>query len=118
MSDFKVTHEQENGVCVCCPSGRLDGQGAPVFEAYCQERIAGGGQVMVLDFSGVGYVSSAGLRCLLVVAKKLQAIRGRLALCGMVPMVEEVMKISGFHTLLTIRPTRAEAVAAVTEPKA
>jgi anti-anti-sigma factor len=67
---------------------------------------------LVLDLAGVDYISSAGLRSLLVVAKKVQAANGCLVLCGLTPMVLNVMSISGFQQLLKIFVTEEEAVAA------
>jgi anti-anti-sigma factor len=112
MSDLKIDQQSENGVSVGLIKGRLDLHGAAVLESYAQQRLTAGDQRLVLDLSGVDYISSAGLRALLVVAKKVQAINGRLVLCALTPMVLNVMTISGFQQLLKICTTQAEAVTA------
>jgi stage II sporulation protein AA (anti-sigma F factor antagonist) len=65
----------------------------------------------VLDFAGLDYISSAGLRMVLVVAKRLKQESGLLVLCGMQPHVHEVFDISGFLAILNVEPTRSEALA-------
>ncbi|MCX6921794.1 MAG: STAS domain-containing protein [Verrucomicrobia bacterium] len=111
MSELKIDHKVEGGVSVCRIEGRLDGQGAAVLEAHAQQRISAGETRLVLDMSGVDYISSAGLRCLLIIAKKAQGVNGRFALCCLAPMVLNVMNLSGFQQLLKICATQEEAVA-------
>jgi anti-anti-sigma factor len=112
MSEVKIDHRVENGVCVCRIEGRMDGQGAAVIETGAHQRISAGELRLVLNLAGVDYVSSAGLRCFLVVAKKVQSVNGCLVLCGLTPLVLNVMTLSGFNQLLRICVTEEEAVAA------
>ena len=71
----------------------------------------GGAKNLVLDFAALDYISSAGLRMVLVVAKRLKGEGGQLVLSGMQPHVREVFDISGFLAILNVEPTRAEALA-------
>ena len=112
MSDMKTGHKVAGGVSVGRFDGRLDMPGAAVLETYAQQRLSAGEIRLVLDLTGVDYISSAGLRSLLIVAKKVQAVNGTLVLCGLTPMVLNVMTISGFQQLLKIYVTEEEAVAA------
>ncbi len=114
MSDLKVDHQAANGVAIGRIEGRLDLQGAAILEAYAQQRFSAGELRLVLDLAGVDYISSAGLRSLLVVAKKVQAAKGCLVLCALTPTVLNVMTLSGFHQLLKICATQPEALAAAT----
>ena len=66
---------------------------------------------LVLDFAALDYISSAGLRLVLVLAKRLKQERGRLVLCAMQPHVHEVFDISGFLAILDVQATRQEALA-------
>jgi anti-anti-sigma factor len=68
---------------------------------------------VVLDFSGLDYISSAGLRVLLGVAKKLKGSGGTLRMFGLNQSVKEVFEISGFATILSVYPSEAEALAAM-----
>lgn len=112
MSELKIDHRVTNGVSIGRIEGRLDVQGAGALETYAQQRFGAGELRLVLDLAGVDYISSAGLRSLLVVAKKAQAANGTLALCALTPMVLNVMTISGFQQLLKICATEQEAVSA------
>ena len=90
--------------------GRLDAAGAPQLEAHGRAAIDDGAKKLLFDMAGVEYISSAGLRSLLVLAKAAKATGGSLALCGLVPAVKEVMTISGFDSIL---PLAADRVAAM-----
>jgi anti-anti-sigma factor len=116
MSELKISHKVVSGVSVGGVEGRLDLQGAAVLDAYAEPRLNAGESRLVLDLTGVDYISSAGLRSLLVVAKKAQAVKGCLVLCGLTPMVLNVVNISGFQQLLKICVTEQEAVAAASVP--
>ena len=90
--------------------GELDAAGAPTLEARCKALIQEGANRLLLDFAQVEYVSSAGLRSLLVLAKAVKSAGGGLALCGLVPAVRDVMTISGFDNILPLAADRAAAL--------
>ena len=58
---------------------------------------------MIVDFSRLNFISSSGLRVLLIAAKKLSATQGKLVLCDMQEHIHEVFIISGFDQLIPIR---------------
>lgn len=91
--------------------GQINSTNAAGIEAEVLGLVAGGVRRLVLDFSALDYISSAGLRMVLVVAKRLKQEGGQLVLCGMQPHVREVFDISGFLTILNVEPGRAEALA-------
>lgn len=92
-------------------TGRLDSINAAETEAAIVAEIRGGATRLVLDCSGLTYVSSAGLRVFLVVAKRMREIGGKVALAGLVPSVKEVFAISGFLQILTVCGSRGDAIA-------
>jgi stage II sporulation protein AA (anti-sigma F factor antagonist) len=63
-----------------------------------------------VDFAGVGYISSAGLRIMLLLARRVQDVKGRLALCGMEDAVRLVFQLAGFLPLFTVRDSREASV--------
>ncbi len=93
------------------PSGRLDANNSAQFEKDMLEVLDRSPHGMVMDFSELGYVSSAGLRVVLLAAKKVKAAGGTFVLCGLSPSVSEVFKISGFLSILTVVPDRGAALA-------
>ncbi len=81
-------------------SGRLDTNSSPALEAELKQSV-GGIKELIFDFSGVEYISSAGLRVLLA-AQKVMNRQGSMKLIGVNDDVMEVFEITGFSDILTI----------------
>ena len=90
--------------------GKLDVVAAKEFEARLSAHINGPQSLIVLDFSGCDYISSAGLRGVLIGAKKSKAAQTTLVLTGMNAMVREVFRVSGFDKMLSIEPDVSAAL--------
>lgn len=102
---MKIESEQIGGTTVIRAAGRLDGTATAGFEqAVTQAMEAGGNPRVVIDMAGVEYVSSAGLRSLLVAAKRARSEGRSLGIAALTPVVREVFEISGFATII---PTHA-----------
>ena len=102
------------GLTVAAPVGRLDHAGAEEFQRFLApllEACVDGRGRIVLDFSGVDYVSSLGLRVLMLAAKQVKAQRGEIVIAGMQPVVREIFEISRFNFLFGSFPTLREAIA-------
>ena len=102
-------------VVVLAVSGRIDHATAEAFKADLAPhlaRCAAGQDSVVLDVAGVDYVSSAGLRVLMLAAKQAKAQQGYLALAALQPLVLEILEISKFTLVLRIEPSVRDAVAA------
>lgn len=80
--------------------GRLDTTTSPQLEAELKQSI-GGMKELIFDFSGVEYISSAGLRVLLA-AQKVMNRQGSMKLTGVNDNVFEVFEITGFIDILTL----------------
>ncbi|MEJ0019226.1 MAG: STAS domain-containing protein [Acetobacteraceae bacterium] len=87
---------------VVAPTGRLDGPAAPDFLKAVTKATAAGAAHLMIDFSEVSYISSAGLRVILIAAKTLAARGGRLALCSLGPQVARVIELSDFAVLANL----------------
>lgn len=111
---MEIREEQQDTVTIVTPVGRLDSASAPALDERLAAMVAGGARRVVVDFSQVEYISSAGLRVMLVLAKKLKDGHGALALCGMLDTVREVFNLAGFLRLFTIEAARSAAVTRVT----
>jgi anti-anti-sigma factor len=105
-----ISDTQEGGVIVVSPNGRIDSTTSATLERHLQELAAAGQRLVVVDFTGVDYISSAGLRVMLALAKRGRDQKGRVALFGMNDSVRQVFELAGFAALFTIAPTRAEAL--------
>lgn len=106
-----ITTETTASATIVSIEGQINSANATAMEAQVQAIIDGGARGLVFDFSALDYISSAGLRMVLVVAKRLKGEGGQLVLSGMQPHVREVFDISGFLAILNVEPTRAEALA-------
>jgi len=93
------TGKNKNALIVSV-KGRMDVLSAPEFEKKIGEWIEEGEINFVIDFSGLVFISSAGLRSLLITAKKLEAKKGWIALTSPKDVVKKIFEISGFHSLI------------------
>lgn len=111
MSDDAHSDLVEDGRIIVRVRGKLDVVACKAFEARLSAHIEAPQPLMVLDFSGCDYISSAGLRSILIAAKKCKASAKTLVLAGMNPTVREVFRVSGFDRMLDIEPDVASALA-------
>ena len=110
--NIEVAEERDGDVLVLLPVGRLDSGNARSFESIVMDFISSGERHLVIDFSRLDFISSSGLRVLLIAAKALKAGEGTIVLCSMKNHIEEVFRISGFHRILPIKPSREGALEA------
>ena len=91
-------------------SGRMDATTAPEFEKFCQESLQQGESAFVADLAGLEYMSSAGLRSILIVGKKLKSVGGSLSFSSLTPNVAHVFSISGFGSLFAVHDSLEHAL--------
>jgi anti-anti-sigma factor len=96
---MKVQGKKEEGVVTISVEGKIDGATAPDLEGPLVEWLDQGETKIILDLQEVYYISSAGLRVVLLGAKRLQN-KGRLVLAGLKPEVKEIFEMAGFDTIL------------------
>lgn len=102
--------EYDDAVLVLNPLGRIDGTNAKAFEEAMLARIEAGDSNILMNFEGVNYISSAGLRVLLMAAKRSSQSGGQLALCSVQDHIQEVFKFSGFADIIPIHEDRGSAL--------
>jgi len=101
---------------VVTSTGRLDHDNCEAFRAGLQPHLAHAAasrQRIVLDLSGLEYVSSAGLRCFMLAAKEARASGGKIVLAALRPVVAEIFQISRFDMVFEIFPSVREALDAL-----
>lgn len=108
-----IVRDKDGDVAVFRLSGRFDSNAAATAEAELGIGGDGGTMRVAMDLSGLDYISSAGLRVLLVTARKIQQASGKLALFGLKTEVRQVFAVSGFDTIISIQPDAAAAIAHV-----
>ena len=102
-------------VLVATATGRIDFAGAQVLEGALAPALAPDGPVrgIVIDLAGVDYISSVGLRVLMVAAKAMRARKASIAVASLQPVVAEIFEISRFHHVVDVRGSVRDAIAAV-----
>ena len=108
-----VTENREDDVLVLRVDGRLDAASSPLLERKVNSVIEGGQAKLIFNFERVSYLSSAGMRLLLAVSKKLAEKQGRMIVAAVGSEVMEVMKMAGFDQLLEFASTESEALTAL-----
>ncbi len=96
--------------------GRLDQDTCDGFRGDLMghvESAARDGGAIVLDLSGMEYVSSAGLRCFMLASRQAKAQQGKIFVAALQPMVREIFEISHFNLVFQVFPTVREALGAV-----
>ena len=90
--------------------GRLDTVSSDGLRSKIEGLMDRGERQQVLDFSGLNYISSSGLRVLLTAAKRVKAVNGKLALVSLNRQNQTVFEIAGFSTVFTVYQSQEEAV--------
>ncbi len=90
--------------------GRIDTTNFSEFEKPIMTLIEGGCSKIILDCSGLNYISSSGLRVFLIIQKKMKADKGNFILCSLQPGIKEIFDISGFSTIFPIFPDKESAI--------
>ena len=114
---MELTERRAGKAVVVVPVGRIDMGTAEQLKGRLIPLVADAaqkGEVVVLDFAGVDYISSAGLRVLMLAAKEAKASGGKIAIAALQPLVNEIFEISRFNKVLACHAGVDEAIAALT----
>jgi anti-anti-sigma factor len=107
---LNINLEKINQKMIVRIDGRIDASSSSILERKLHALIEEDHNYLLLDFSKVNYLSSAGLRVLLSTAKQLKAKKGFLVIFSVLDEVEEIIKMAGFDRILTILPAEKEAL--------
>ena len=107
---MQISVKTTNEVKVLAFEGRLDTQTSPDAQQQLTRLIEEGETKILVNLEKLDYISSAGLRVLLVVAKQLKTTDGELRICSLNEVVKEIFDISGFDMILPISASESEAL--------
>ena len=107
-----VKWRREAGVTVASVLGRIDNASAGDFQSLVEGGLKADDNVLVVDMEKVAFMSSAGLRACLILAR---GFAGEFALCSLTELNREVVAISGFDQLIDVYQSQAGAVQALGE---
>ena len=107
-----ISVRETSGVSVMDFTGNLDTNTSPAAESVVNQLLEGGSEKIIFNFMNLNYISSSGLRILLSTAKKMKTSGGKMMVCNLNDMVQEVFDISGFAAILDLASNEEEALAA------
>ena len=110
---MQITTTNEAGASVIRVEGSMDAISVAEFDAEWKKVIEEGSTRVVVEMGGLDYISSAGLRGILMLAKTTKMKGVALAFAGMRDMVSDMFKLSGFLTILSVHPDVPSALAAL-----
>ena len=111
---MQIDTRQFADATVAAPQGRIDHRSAAGFESALAPLVADAATrrgALVIDFAGVDYVSSVGLRVLMVASRQMRAAEATLAVAAPQSVVAEIFAISRFDKVLTVCSTLDDALA-------
>lgn len=107
---MKITTSKSGAAYVVKVEDRMDAQSGPELERECGRLIDEGGTLLVIDFASLNYISSAGLRSVLVVGKRIEGKGGSLRVCSLKGIVKTVFEVAGFTAIFPVFESVEQAV--------
>ena len=106
---MEVSENKTGNYLVINLSGRLDSSNYGELEKKLTGFIESGEEQIVVDCSGLIYISSSGLRVLLMALKKITSVKGKFYLCCLQDNIREIFDIAGFSSIFKLFDTVEEA---------
>jgi anti-anti-sigma factor len=106
-----IQNHKTGAVIVVALKGRMDAGTSKAVEDHLLKLIEGGERKLVVDFAQLDYISSVGLRVLILAQKKSKPLGGIVGVCSLQPAIKQVFDVAGFTQLFKVFPSRDEAVA-------
>ena len=108
---MEITQEKIGTITAVALKGRMDAGTSKSVEDHLLKLIDGGEHRLVVDFTQLDYISSVGLRVLILASKKVKPLQGSIVVCSLQPTIKQVFEVAGFTTIFKVYPTRDDAVA-------
>ena len=104
-------HESHSGdATIVALSGKLDAATTPAVEVRLLALVREGKKFLALDFSGVTYLASSGLRMLLILTREINSLEGRLILCNLDQTMSDTLEVTGFLPYFRLAASTEEAL--------
>lgn len=107
---MEIDFDEHDGICVADLSGRLDAVNSSKAENLIRKKVEEGVNKIVFNLENLEYISSAGLRVLLIASKLLRKSNGSTVVCCLNENVSKVFDISGFSSVIKVENTLDEAL--------
>jgi anti-anti-sigma factor len=107
---MEIEETRDGEIVILAPHGKLDTAAEAAFERKLKDLLAAQARYIVVDFAKVEYVSGGALRALLLITRRLTPRGGRMVLCRLSDVVLQAFTIAGLDRVLSIVPSRDDAV--------
>lgn len=107
---MNIIEENKNEITILHIEGRLDASTSNDLNTKALGIIEAGKTKLIFDFKAMDYLSSAGMRVLLGVSKKIKSVNGKFIVCSLTKEVLEIIKIAGFQQILHITDNEEKAL--------
>jgi len=111
--DIDIKWGRKGGIVIAMLVGRFSGANADLFERMLDNGVDPSDQALILDFEHVTFLSSAGLRVALTIAKKFSEPEKKYAICALQEGVRDIVEVSGFDKIIPVYASQAAAVEAM-----
>jgi anti-anti-sigma factor len=99
---MEIKKKKEQGILIVSVNGRLDALSSPDFDKKIGQIMDEGESSLIFEMNELYYISSAGLRSFLMIAKKIKGTSGKIALVSLQDIVKQVFEVSGFNQIIPI----------------
>jgi len=110
---MEIRERRDGDFIILSPAGRIDNDSSAAFQQKLLSCIGAPAARVVVDLSGVEFISSAGLGALMTAAKQAKASQARIGVAALRPVVQEIFTISRFGHVVRVFATPADAMAAL-----
>ncbi len=107
---MEITRKKSEPAEIIMVKGRIDAQSSCILDENLMEAIESGSDKIIINMNEVDYISSSGLRVMLLALKKVRLSEGDIKLSGLKPFVMDVFVVSGFKNIFNIYNTDNEAL--------
>jgi len=107
---MEIVQKQQDGFVIVSIKGRLDADSSGDAEKDLDVLLRGNKSRILFDLSEMEYLSSAGLRVILGVAKAIMQMEGNMVLCALTPFIREIFFFFFFDSLIAIRDSVEEGL--------
>jgi anti-sigma B factor antagonist len=111
---METTETKTKGIVMLGLKGKLDATTSPQLQEKLFATIAGGEKQFAIDCAQLEYISSVGLRTLLLAVKQLRTVNGKIVLYALKTHVKEVFDLAGFSAAIPLFGSQTEALASFT----
>lgn len=112
---MEVAITRQAGLVIVTASGRLSSAAAGEFQSQLLAALEPRPSALLVDFTGLKFISSSGLRALILAAKHVRGDDYRVHLCGMIAAIHEIFEVSGLLRIFVAHPSREAGMAAAAE---